>query len=667
MACLAYDAAPERGRLTAYWPHPAQTAGARNKRACYDDSMSISVHARHLLRPLWAIALCALALASVPRLEAQQDRTFEDEKRITAIDLVLGFEAGAFREWATDRKVPSDLEPQSFEVFQDGEARPVVAVEPAAGEWQIVIYFDAALTSSAGLRWAAAALAGRGDELTALGEVTIIVADPAPRMLLPPTRDRDRLNSSLSQLARFQEGLDELMALRAEAIAERRAGVELDAELLRAVAAEEARMVRARHDDLLLELVAREDQRAHRVLLFASGGYDLDPDEFYRPLNDGDSKSLTGAPETLSAATQSLARTLAAYGWITVPLMPPEDDPLVEGVRIGKFRLTGPSATFEDKPTTPTDWEKSNRTVFWLGGAKLESHRKPKRAEAFLELGTALQGQGKLAEAEDALRQAIYHFAGDPRTAKRQAVAFAHLGAVLEAREETQEAHAAFRLARRLDPDVALAIGAGDSEAGGPIASLLEPSAPLAMVAQATSGSVVRGAKDLAEALEGLRHRVRLTYQVAGLPDGNLHELDVHYLGSRQLIHPGWARSSTPESVAAARTRRLLAGEPTGGGMKVRATVHRPGEIDLSLEPPDTVEEGASEAVLRLSIGTGGPDVESTVEHRSLGTQTGAGPWTYRVGFEMLEDRSWLAMVVEDLETGAWGGRLIEMAPEPDP
>ena len=631
---------------------------------CYDDSMSTSAHTLHSLRPFGALALCALVLAHSSQLAAQQDRTFEDEKRITAIDLVLGFEAGAFREWATDRKVPSDLEPQDFEVFQGGEERPVIAVEPAAGEWQIVIYFDAALTSSAGLRWAAAALAGRGDELTALGEVTIIVADPAPRMLLPPTRDRDRLNGSLSQLARFQEGRDELMALRAEAVAERRAGVELDAELLRAVAAEEARMVRARHDDLLLELVAREGPRPHRVLLFSSGGYDLDPGEFYRPLIDGEPDADAGASETLTVATESLARTLAGYGWITVPLMPPDDDPLVEGVRIGKFRLTGPSATFEDKPTTPTDWEKSNRTVLWMGGAKLESHRKPKRAEAFLELGTALQGQGKLAEAEDALRQAIYHFAGDPRTAKRQAIAFAHLGAVLEAREETQEAHAAFRLARRLDPEVALSVGAGDSEAGGPIANLLAPSAPLAMLAQATSGSVVRGARHLAKALDGLRHRVRLTYQVAGLPDGTLQDLDARYLGSRQLIHPGWARSSTPESVAAARTRRLLAGEPTGGGMKVRAAVHHAGEIDLTLEPPETGEESASDAVLRLSIGAGGPDVEPTVEHRPLGTQTGAGPWTYRVGFEVPVDRSWLAVVVEDLETGAWGGHLIDLPPQ---
>jgi len=35
--------------------------------------------------------------------------------------------------------------------------------------------------------------------------------------------------------------------------------------------------------------------------------------------------------------------------------------------------------------------------------------------------------------------------------------------------------------------------------------------------------------------------------------------------------------------------------------------------------------------------------------------------WFYRVAFEMPEDRSWLAVVVEDLDTEAWGGRLLEV------
>ncbi len=609
-------------------------------------------------------------LATTSYLHAQQDREFGEKERITAIDLVLGFDAGAVREWAAENPTPSRLNAPDFEVLYDGRPRSVVAVDTAAGPWQIVVYFDAALTSSAGLRWAAATLAGRGAELTALGEVAIVVADPAPSMLLPPTRDRDRLNAALSQLARFQEGRDELVALRGQVVRERRTESGLDAEVLAAVAAEEARIVRARHDDLLLELAERPSAGPYRALLVASGGYDLDPHLFYRPLI-GTAPPDDGSPAVrLNGETESLARTLAAYGWVVLPLVPPEGDPLKEGPRLGKLRLTGPSVEVEEQRATPTDWEEYDRTVIRLFGGRLEGRRKPKRAEAFLELGAALHDQGKLADAEDALRQAIYHFAGDPKTAKRQAAAFARLGAVLEARERSQEANAALRLAHRLDPSIEVA-------GAGPVAALLAPVAPLETLARTTAGAVVRSDTDLAAALAGLGRRVRLTYQVAGPPDGRLHSLEARFKSGRRLLYPGWARVSIPESVAAARARRLLAGEPTGGALELTADFVttsgdgelRQGELHLALEPPPGgLGEGSgagaagSDTVLRLTLGVGGPEVEPAVEHRRLGLQSGAGPWSYRVGFEMPEGRSWLAVVVDNLDSGVWGGRLIEVA-----
>ncbi len=451
---------------------------------------------------------------------------------------------------------------------------------------------------------------------------------------------------------RNTQAIEELSS-KAETEAEAASGPEIVA----AVATEEARIVRARHDDLLLELAERGGGTAYRALLVATGGYDLEPGAFYRTVTEAG-----GAPSAasgLAADTEVLARTLAAYGWIVLPLLPPEGDPLKEGIRIGKLRLTGPSVEVETQRATPNDWEEFDRTVLWLGGARLEGKRKPKRAEAYLELGAALQVQGKHAEAEDALRQAIYHFAGDPKTAERQAEAFALLGAVLAAREKSQEANAALRLARRLDPDVEVA-------GAGPIAALLDPAAPLETLARATAGGVVQSAKDLAGALEGLRRRVWLSYQVAGPADGELHALEARYRPSRrQLAYPAWARSSTPQSLSAARARRLLAGEPTGGTLAFTAEFQRRGEVHLTVEPPASRDSGEAEGtiqtLLRLSLGVGGPDVDASVEHRRLGSQIGDDARTYRVGFEMPEDRSWLAVVVEDLESGVWGGRLIEV------
>ena len=76
----------------------------------------------------------------------------------------------------------------------------MIAVAPATEPWQIVIVFDAALTSSAGLSWAADALTGASETLVELGEVTILVSDPTPRTLLAATRDQPLV--SLSELQR---------------------------------------------------------------------------------------------------------------------------------------------------------------------------------------------------------------------------------------------------------------------------------------------------------------------------------------------------------------------------------------------------------------------------------------------------------------------------------
>ena len=612
----------------------------------------MNVSMDHPSRPLLLTLLCA-GLGT--GLGAQEPSVFEEERRITAIDLVLAFESGAVREWATDSPTPKDLAPEDFEIFYDRRSLPVIAVEQAAEPWEILLFFDAELASSTGLRWAATALAERTGELTALGEVAVVVADPEPRTLLSSTRDSDSLHSILSMLASGQDGNDRLLALRGEAIEELPdIEPELALELVTELAREEARIVRRRHDELLLELTDRGGAGARRLLILAGNGYDLRPEAFYRPLATSEKADDATASAALAAATESLARTLSAYGWVTLPLVPPEPDPLKEGVRIGKLRLTAPSITVEEQQA---GYETYDQTVINFFGAKVEGQRKPKRAEAYLELGSALHGQGKLEAAEDALRKAAYHFAGDPRTADRQAAAAIQLARVLEKQGKTQSATAALDLAHRLDPELT----AADA---GPLPALLEPLEPLGVLARETGGAVVRGSGGLADALAELGRRVRLTYQVAGLPDGELHALEARYRrGQRQLTYPGWARSSTPLSIAEARARRLLRGEPTGGELAVSAELLGNGEIRLSVALPAAEAGGENpETTLRLTLGYGDPDAEPSLEHRPLGSQTGRHQaWEYRIGVEAPEELTWLAVLVEDLNTGRWGARLIEL------
>ena len=610
-----------------------------------------------------ALFLCAFLAPGVVSSQTEEAEAFSEEKRITAIDLVVAFDTGATRRWATERTAPKDLRPDSLEVVLDGIPRPVIAVEPTVGEWQIVVYFDAVLSSTAELKWAATTLVEKSAELTALGEVTVVVADPAPRIVLSPTRDLDPLNGILSQIAQTQEGQDEVLALRGEVVTElEQPETALDAELLGEVARGEARRIRERQDDLLLTLVDAEAATPHRLLLWVGSGFDLRPMDFYRPLIEQlpapAARSLaarTSEPSNatdLAPATEGLARTLAAYGWVTVNLWSPEREVLKPGVRIGKFRLSGPGISYD---------EVNNRTLFKFFGATFEENRKPERAEAYLELGAALEGQGKLERAEESLRQAIYYFGGDPRTADRQASAFAHLSKVLAAQGKSLQATEARGLAHELDPDSL-------DVASTPVANLREAEPAFETVSRTTAGRTVRGAGALQGILTDLGQRVRLTYQVTGAPDGKLHPLEVRFENPVwRLRHPAWARSSIPESVAAARVRRLLAGELTGGELPLTADlapasvsgVNRRSTVNLRL-PASRPEPAAVDPVLRLTLGFGGPDVEPTVEHRVLGPQKLGEVWAHQAEVTLEEDQLWVAILVENLETGAWGGRLIE-------
>ncbi len=613
------------------------------------------------LRPIVSGLLCAGLLILVPGAGGQEAGGFSEERRITAIDLVVAFETGATRHWATERNVPKGLSPQALEVVVGGSPRPVIAVESAAEPWHIVLYFDTVLSSTGDLKWAASTLAQKSAEMVAMGTVTVVVADPAPRTLLAPTRDNDRLHAILSQIAQTQEGQDEILTLRGEVIAALESPEQqVDVELLETVVDGEARRIRERQDGLLLTLLDTEAAGPRRALMLVGGGFDLRPMDFYQPLierarrpEDGSSASASTSTSDLTASTETLARTLAAYGWVTVHLAPPEREVLKPGVRIGKFRLSGPGITYD---------EVNNRTLFKLFGASYEEHRKPERAEAFLELGSALEGQGKLERAEESLRQAIYYFGGDPRTAVRQAEAFAHLGRVLEAQGKSLQATEALEVARQLDP--------GSAPEEQAIARLLDEEQALELLVRATAGSTVRNAGGLEGILTDLRNRVRLTYQVAGPPDGQLHALQVRFEdASWRLEHPVWARSSIPEPVAAARARRLLAGELTGGDLPLAANFHPSrdselGEGTVVLRPSSAFSEPPpSEApppVLRLTLGSAGPDTEPTIEHRYLGPQELTEAWVYTAEVELLDDRPWLAVLVGDLETGAWAGRLIE-------
>src|SRR5206468_544719 len=101
-------------------------------------------------------------------------------------------------------------------VSEDGTARRVVGTGAIGAErpWRVVIWIDRMLSGSRTVRGAAGALAAQAPTLVLLGTVEVIVAEPEPRMVLPPTRDARAVDEALSRLLLTGDGRDDLRALR---------------------------------------------------------------------------------------------------------------------------------------------------------------------------------------------------------------------------------------------------------------------------------------------------------------------------------------------------------------------------------------------------------------------------------------------------------------------
>lgn len=172
---------------------------------------------------------------------------------------------------------------------------------------------------------------------------------------------------------------------------------------------------------------------------------------------------------------------------------------------------------------------------------------------------------------------------------------------------------------------------------------------PFATLARATSGAVVGDSGRLESNLADLLRRRQFTYRSPFPQPGRLLPLEVRWKGGdgRVLPTPRWLRSSAPPEVAAARLRRILAGDaapqaPTTGGIQWAADggqVCFPGEGDkrwirlsTATEKDGRIEIATGEPV-QLERGTAGLCVDAPA----------AGPGR-------------TVRIAEDLESETWSG-----------
>ncbi len=597
-------------------------------------------------------AVIGLGLLAVgQRALARQDgEPVRDEERVTAVDVLV--------ELVNSRSLqpippPRDLSAADLTVLRDGEPAPLVGLElpssPSAEPWQLVIYFDLPLASSRTVRWASSLLAEHLVELLALGPIEIVIADPEPGRRLAMSSDLELIDNTLSGIFLSVEGEDRLVRRRERFLIERAEGPGSAAPPTPAAdaVADEQRLIRDSQDELATWLLDHAGNTPRQALLLVSDGFDLDPWRFYNEASDADEGTpRPGDAAPVPAGTETLARTLAAYGWTVIPLAAPE---AVRGA--ARFGIQWA------RPIRPIPTVSLRSIAVWL-----DRNRSPKKADAYNELGLSLRAQGELEKAEEAFRRAVYRYYDHPKTADRQAAALVNLGETLELQGKTLEARDAYRSAVAFDADLADAYPFT-------AARLADPLAPLALLAEATAGRVVREPESFDELLAALDNRVRVTYQVAGPPDGSLHELEVRSNRTAGVVAPGWSRSGTPPAVGALKLRRLLGGRLEAGELPTRvfcgalaeATGSGDSSVSLRVEfPPLTDRESSAANPIRLTWGSWGPQTEMIVRNRLLSPGTLArGALDQRI--ELPPGHVWAAALIEDIATGAWGGGLCEL------
>jgi hypothetical protein len=212
------------------------------------------------------------------------------------------------------------LGPQDFQVLEDGnfrqvvKASPVAAAEPAP--WHLVLYFDRVLADPDTVFFTANTLAQQAARLTALGAVDVVIADPQPRVALAECREPKQLEQALTELAAQagrQRGAPRQAEARPQAPGQREAG-RLQASGAKAgqpgaaaassAAGLEPQAVR-RQEDRLVALAAGHPGGGPHALVLVANGFDT-------------SRSGGSADSATAAVAEEPARTLAAYGWITL-------------------------------------------------------------------------------------------------------------------------------------------------------------------------------------------------------------------------------------------------------------------------------------------------------------------------------------------------------------
>jgi len=220
---------------------------------------------------------------------------------------------------------------------------------------------------------------------------------------------------------------------------------------------------------------------------------------------------------------------------------------------------------------------------------------------------------------------------------------------------------------------------AGGSSGSTPTFLALHPREPLETVAAITGGLVVKPGESLRGPLDTLGQSLLLTYQVDRPADGRSHRLEVRCTRAGVTVTaPKLVLSGTAEGESEMRARRILSGEK-GGELPVTLSLtsapeakpgaRRSGELQVRVDLASLkgVLEALGKARLRISIAVEveGGEPFLTHDEKQVDAAGELAGWEYRAPLNWPPQARKVAVVVEELASGAWGTAVAILPAQP--
>jgi len=202
----------------------------------------------------------------------------------------------------------------------------------------------------------------------------------------------------------------------------------------------------------------------------------------------------------------------------------------------------------------------------------------------------------------------------------------------------------------------------------GPRAILLRPVDPLREAADETGGDVVVSSGRIAEALERIEDRLRITYQVDRKPDGKPLKIELRARDKKLKVRSArWASSATPDEMAEQRALAQLHEGAFIGDLQVEAivewtanTARRQGTLRVVSKMPDIMK--STKGDFRFTLAVLVPPNESFVVNRHLaGYQLPNGEFRLRTPLDLPPATSVVVISIEEMSTGMWGSSRIKV------